>query len=157
MTKIEYHIIKDKPIYKNKILADLVFIFHCIIVLFVILAPFTNIPAILVLHITFAICLFVHWYANSNVCSLTILEANLRGLDRTDTFTHQFIGPMYDISTTEWSNIIWIITFVIMCISIYKLYHTDKFKIAWECYSNLKPEEVTWVKRFECFKPLFII
>jgi hypothetical protein len=89
MTKIEYHIIKEASSYKNKFLADLVFLFHCLIIIFVLFAPFTNIPAILILHITFAICLFTHWYANSNVCSLTVLEANLRGLDRTDTFTHQ--------------------------------------------------------------------
>jgi hypothetical protein len=155
MTKIENNI-KDKP-YKNVFLADIIFIFHCLIVAFILFAPFTNIPSILILHITFSISLFVHWYANSNVCSLTILEGNLRGLDRTDTFTHQFIGPVYDISSTEWSNIVWYITVFIMCVSIYKLYNTDKFKTSWECYKQLSKEELTWAKAFECFKPLFLI
>jgi predicted neutral ceramidase superfamily lipid hydrolase len=156
MSKIKNHKIKDN-LYKNVFLADLVFIFHCLIVAFVLFAPFTNIPSILILHITFSISLFVHWYANSNVCSLTILEGNLRGLDRTDTFTHQFIGPVYDISTTEWSNIVWYITVFIMCVSIYKLYNTDKFKTAWGCYQQLSKEETSWTKAFECFKPLFLI
>ena len=147
----------NEIINKNMILADLVFLFHCIIVLFILFAPFTDIPAILILHIIFSICLFVHWYANSNVCSLSVLESNLRGLDRTNTFTHQFIGPVYDISSSEWSSIIWMITFFIMSISIYKLYHSYKFKIAWECYNKLKKEESTMKNIIECFKPLFII
>jgi hypothetical protein len=157
MKKKEIEIIKEASPYKNKFLADLVFLFHCIVIIFILFAPFTNIPAILILHITFSICLFVHWYANSNVCSLTVLEANLRGLERTDTFTHQFIGPVYDISTSEWSDIIWVITFFVMCVAIYKLYNSDKFKIAWECYRNIKKEESSWGKTMDCFKPLFII
>lgn len=147
----------DEVIYKNIILADIVLLFHCIIVLFILFAPFTNIPAVLILHIIFSLCLFVHWHANSNVCSLSILEANLRGLDRTKTFTHQFISPIYDISSSEWSNIIWLITFFIMCVAIYKLYHSDKFKIAWGCYKNLKKEDSTFKNIIQCFKPLFII
>jgi len=141
---------------KNKLLADLVYIFHFIVIIFVLLAPFTNIPAILILHITFSVCLFVHWYANSNVCSLTVLEANLRGLERSETFTHQFIGPIYDISSTGWSNFIWLITIFIMCIAVYKLYNTDKFKTAWKCYYNLK-ENSSYTKILECFKPLFLL
>lgn len=150
-----------QPSLFTLLLADSIFVFHCIIILFVLFAPFTNIPALLILHITFAISLMVHWSANSNVCSLSILEANLRGLDtREDTFTHQFIAPVYEISSTEWSNIVWVITIVVACISVYKLYYSDKFKVAWKCYSESESVETfsDKVKQFlECFKPLFII
>jgi hypothetical protein len=149
------------PSVLSLLLADSIFVFHCIIILFVIFAPFINIPAILILHITFVFSLIVHWRANSNVCSLSIFEAHLRGLDtREDTFTHQFIAPVYDISATEWSNIVWIITSVALCISIYKLYNTDKFKIAWKCYSESSSKTTIYSKTshfLACFKPLFII
>jgi hypothetical protein len=149
------------PSILSLLLADSIFVFHCIIILFILFAPFTNIPAILILHITFAFSLIVHWHANSNVCSLSILETHLRGLDTSeDTFTHQFIAPMYDISSTEWSNIVWIVTSIVLGISVYKLYHTDKFKIVLKCYSESKPETTTFSKItqfLECFKPLFII
>lgn len=149
-----------KPTSMNLLLADSIFIFHIIIILFVLFAPFTNIPAILILHITFAICLIVHWYTNSNVCSLSIFEAQLRGLDRQDTFTHKFVAPMYEISATEWSNIVWIITIIVLCISLYKLYNSEKFKMAWKCYSK-SPSRNTLRENLnqlmECFKPLFII
>jgi hypothetical protein len=150
-----------QPSVLSLLLADSIFLFHCIIILFILFAPFANIPAILILHITFAFSLIVHWYANSNVCSLSILEAHLRGLDtREDTFTHKFIAPMYDISATEWSNIVWIVTSIVLCISVYKLYHTDKFKIAWDCYNNVKSEKTIYnkiIQILQCFKPLFII
>jgi hypothetical protein len=153
--------INSKPSAFNLLLADLIFVFHCVIILFVLFAPFTNIPAILILHIVFAISLMVHWNANSNVCSLSILEAHLRGLDgREETFTHKFIAPVYDISSTEWSNIVWIITFVVFCISIYKLYNTDKFKIAWKCFEEMEPSDKLkdkFLHLVNCFKPLFIM
>lgn len=152
---------QPQPSILTLLLADSIFVFHCLIILFVLFAPFTNVPAILILHITFAISLMVHWNANSNVCSLSILEANLRGLDtREDTFTHQFIAPVYDISATEWSNIVWVITTVVLLISIYKLYYSDKFKTAWKCYSEIESGETFSDKIgqfLECFKPLFIL
>ena len=145
----------------NLFLADLIFLFHCIVILFVLFAPFTNIPAILILHIVFAMSLMVHWNANSNVCSLSIMEAHLRGLNgREETFTHKFIAPVYDISATEWSNIVWYITVIVMCISIYKLYNTDKFKNAWKCFNELEPSQNTSERLFNiinCFKPIFIM
>jgi hypothetical protein len=145
----------------NLLLADLIFLFHCIVILFVLFAPFTNIPAILILHIVFALSLMVHWNANSNVCSLSIMEAHLRGLDsREHTFTHQFIAPVYDISATEWSNIVWCITVIVMGISIYKLYNTEKFKIAWQCFNELESSNNMGDRIFNminCFKPLFIM
>lgn len=145
----------------NLLLADLIFLFHCIIILFVLFAPFTNIPAILILHIVFAFSLMIHWHANSNVCSLSIMEAHLRGLNsREDTFTHQFIAPVYDISATEWSNIVWCITVFVMGISIYKLYNTEKFKVAWKCFKESESSTDIADKIFNmvnCFKPLFIM
>ena len=147
---------------KNVFLADLVFIFHCIIILFVLLAPFTQIPAILILHITFGFCLFIHWWANSNVCSLTVLEASLRGLDRTDTFTHQFVAPLYEISASDWSNIIHLITYTTMAISIYYLYNSDKLKNTMKCISELQfSDDTTLFEKIKqyyiCTLPLFTL
>jgi len=145
----------------NLLLADLIFIFHCIVVIFIVFAPFLNIPSLLILHITSCVCLFVHWYTNSNICSLSIFEAHLRGLEyREDTFTHKFVAPIYDISLSEWSNIIWIITFILMCISIYKLYHNQKIKSAFECYSQLQRKNTLHdyiADIIYCFTPLFVL
>lgn len=146
---------------KNIFLADIVFVFHCIIVAFMILAPFTNIPAILVLHITSALCLITHWYFNSDVCSLSVLEANLRGLDRTHTFTHQFISPVYNITFTDWSTIVWITTSALLCVSMYKLYNSAKFESAFKCYKDKLTDDLLFKDKvslfFSCFSVLFIV
>ena len=140
---------------KNEFLADLIFYFNIFVVLFIVFIPFLNVPpAFLILHIVSCISLFVHWLSNSDICSLTVIEGQLRGVDRTETFTHQFISPVYKISSTEWSTIVWIITFFVMCVSIYKLYHTDKFKMALKCYYDTK--EFSIKHFFNCFRPLFI-
>ena len=129
---IEDNIIK--PPITNIILADIIHYFHIIIILFVVLAPFTNIISILILHITFCICLLIHWKLNSNLCSLTVFEGYLRGIDRTKTFTHQFISPIYDISSTDWCHISTIIVLIVLFVSLCKVIKSNKLKKLWtEC------------------------
>ena len=125
---------------------------------------FLNIPAFLILHVTFSFSLLLHWYNNNNECSLTYMEAKLRGLDRTESFTHKFIAPLYDISRTEWSRICYIVTIVLMFVSIHYLYNSDKVSQAWKCFTdrNSDPEykNLPLYRRiifsFNCFKPLLI-
>lgn len=148
----------------NIFLANMIYLFHIIVIVFVLLAPFSNIPAILILHVTFSFSLLIHWYNNNNECSLTYMEAKLRGLDRTESFSHKFISPLYDISKTEWSRYCYIITIVLMCVSIYYLYHSDKVSKAWKCFNdrskNLEYKNMPLYKKiifgFNCFKPLLI-
>lgn len=148
----------------NIFLANLVFVFHTIVVLFVLTAPFSNIPALLILHITFSISLILHWWFNSNECSLTYIEAKLRGLDKTQSFTHQFVAPMYEISTTEWSKICYIITIVLLCVSMYYLYNSERVSRAFGLYKSLSNDPDYLTKSFyeksfitfNCFKDLLI-
>lgn len=140
----------------NIILANIIHYFHIIIILFVVLAPFTNIISILILHITFCICLLVHWKMNSNVCSLTVFEGYLRGVERTRTFSHQFISPIYDISETNWCTISTIIVLIVLFISLCKLAKSDKLKKMWfeckEIYSTKYTDKVDkWIDLYNCF------
>jgi predicted neutral ceramidase superfamily lipid hydrolase len=149
----------------NVFLANCISIFHTLVVLFVLLAPFIDIPAILILHITFSICLLVHWWANNNICSLSYIESQLRGTDHTESFTHKFIAPIYDISKTEWSQICKIITIILLCISLYNLYYSKKTADIFRCYNKLIKDDNFLKKPFLsrlssyifCFKDLFIL
>ena len=134
--------------------ANIIWLFHLSVILFVLFAPFTNIPAILVLHITFAICLIAHWYTNSNACSLTVFESYLRGLPSKDTFMHQLISPIYDISSSDLDVLAYIVTLTTLFISIYLLYNNTVFQETMKCYSKLKNK--TFSNVIECFQPLFI-
>ena len=150
--KLKKDTVKDSK-KTNVFLADIIFIFHCLIVLFVLFAPFTKIPAILILHIVFVISLIIHWKLNSNVCSLSVMESQLRGLDRTETFTHSFIAPIYDISSSEWANICYYITYFVLGLSIYFLNVSPKFIYVRECLNNT----ITWEDTFKCIEPLFTL
>lgn len=147
------------------ILANIISLFHTIIILFILFAPFTDIPAILILHITFSLCLLVHWWANNNICSLSYIESQLRGTDYTKSFTHKFIAPIYDISQTEWSRICKIITIILLLISIYNLYYSKKTSQILQCYNTLIQDKEFLKKPFItrlssyiiCFKDFFTL
>ena len=121
------------------ILANIIKIFHISIILFILLAPYYDNPLISILHITFSICIMIHWYHNSNLCSLTILENKLRGIEYDKTFSHQFIAPIYDISNTKWNNIVWFITILCLIICIKNLYKSIKISMIKNIYNDIKP------------------
>ena len=108
----------------NEFMANLILLFHFCIVIFVLVAPFINIIAIWILHIIFCICMIIHWKLNNNICSLSVLEAKLRGLDYVETFAHKFVSPIYDISSSDWGSFTTVLTLIVLFISISKL--TDK-------------------------------
>lgn len=151
--------------YVNETLANLVSAFHGLIVLFVLLVPFLDTPYFFVLHFTFCVSLLVHWWGNSNVCSLSVLESKLRGLDYTESFTHQFVGPLYDISKTTWSRVCYIVTIILMCMSAYKIYTSNKWSEALRCYNivNTDPKykDLPFYKKivlyFDCFRILLCL
>lgn len=151
----------------NFFLANVVSLFHISIILFVLIAPFTDILSLLILHVVFCLTLLLHWVANNNICSLSVMEAKLRGLDYTESFSHKFIGPMYDISSTSWSNICYVITISLMLISIYMIYKSERLKNIMSDYQRIKdmikndPDNYTSMEKFNlytlCFKNLFVI
>ena len=151
----------DKTSDNNIFLANIIRIFHIFIILFVLIAPFTNLTALLILHITFSISLLVHWVFNSNECSLTLLESQLRGLPRNESFSYKFISPIYNISNTDWSYFCYIITISLMCVSIYKLYHSEKLAKTIKCFSEKSKMEISMYNKilifFDCFKDLLIL
>ena len=113
--------------------ANLIFILHCLFVLFILLVPWTDIPILLILHITFCISLFIHWKMNSDACCLTVLEGQMYGIRKPETFMQRLTSPIYTID----DNMVYFLTFVLMCISMYKLYRNRyKFTIAWNCYTH---------------------
>ena len=120
------------------ILANIISVLHILVVLFVIFAPFSNVLYILILHVSFAICLLLHWKNNSDVCSLSILESKLRNLDYTETYMHRLISPIYTISESELSKLCYIVTIITMSISIYKIYNSPKTYEILECIREIK-------------------
>lgn len=105
----------------NEILANIIWLIHLVIVLFMLFAPFSKIPALLILHITSSISLLLHWYWNSDICSLSLLESNLRGLPYKETFMNSIIGPVYTIPYYE-------MTIFLMLVSLLNLLNDPKIQ-----------------------------
>ncbi|NDC94037.1 hypothetical protein EB077_01815 [bacterium] len=105
----------------------------------------------------------MHWWGNSNVCSLSYLESSLRGLDYTQSFTHKFVSGIYDISKTEWSKITNDITIVLLCVSVYFLFKSDAFGKALKCFQEKQIEyrehsfRTRMAEYIKCFEPLFMV
>ncbi len=146
----------------NEILADFIYIFHILIIMFVLLAPFTNVPYFLVLHITFSMSLLVHWYFNSDVCSLSMIESQFRGIQYQQSFSHRIIAPIYNVSSTSWSSFCYFAVVSLSLYSVYKLYNNDKISQAWACYRRMEQElkdkdmsMTTKIKKYlACFAPV---
>ncbi len=132
------------------ILALIIRIIHIMLVLFIVLAPFSKIAPLLILNITGGWCLLVHWAANNDVCFLTMMEGKLRNIDYRQGFLHQFVAPIYNISDKQTSQISYGVVILSMLISLYNLLKSEALKEAKKCYENSG-------SFLDCFKILFTI
>ena len=130
------------------VLSTIIRILHIMIIVFILIAPFANEAPILILHITGAWCLLVHWVANNDVCFLTLMEGKLRGIDYKKGFLHQFVAPVYNISSESLSKLSYIVVLTSMMISLYHLVETQAFQNAKKCHDN----GGSWM---DCIKILF--
>lgn len=136
----------------NIFLANVIWAFHFMLVLFVVLAPVSKMPSILIIHITFCISLIVHWANNSDVCSLSVLESKLRGLDYTQSFTHKFIGPVYNVSKTSWTKFLYVVVVILMFVSLYLLYKSKCFKNFISSIKEYNNPDLSETERNKLFK-----
>ena len=121
----------------NIILANLVRLFHIIVIIFVLIGPFSKNPLVLILHIVFCLCLMIHWMFNSDTCFLTLLETKIRGIDDNESFTYKFVAPMYNITHTKWNKLVWVITIIVCLIAVFNLKNSAKFKLILKELNNL--------------------
>lgn len=107
----------------------LITILHVLVVLFVVIAPFSNSNYLLTMHIILIPFIVLHWILNNNTCSLTLAEKYIREIsygiksDDKDCFVYQFIAPIYDFNKDHeaYSNFIYLFTFVLWGISVHNL------------------------------------
>lgn len=111
----------------------LITVLHMIVVLFIIITPFTNSNYLLTMHAFIVPFIIFHWWMSSNICSLTVAENYVRsklypGSPIDDCFTYKFIAPIYDFNKNyeNYSKFTYGLTFSLWIITIYKL--MTKFK-----------------------------
>jgi hypothetical protein len=78
------------------LISNLILLIHVILVLYIIVTPFTNFPLNNLLHCTLIVCILIHWLANDNTCCLTLLEKYFRkNCNSKDLFFQRLVGPVY--------------------------------------------------------------
>ena len=104
------------------ILASLIQAIHFVIVTFITFGSFSCDPGVLLVHATSCLCLLVHWYANQDICSLSLIESTVRGVAYKDTFVHRIVSPIYNISEKSVKVLCYTVATMGMVISGVKLY-----------------------------------
>lgn len=90
--------------FLNDTILILINTLHLLVILFVLLAPFSNSNYLLLLHIIVVPFIIFHWVLNNNLCCLTIMEAYIKekttgvktSLD--ECFVYQIVAPIYDFN-----------------------------------------------------------
>ena len=104
----------------SEFLATLVAIAHGIATLFVGLVPFVGSLDLVLINIAFMFGIMAHWYLNSNVCALTLLEKFLRREpDDEKTFFGSVFGGIYSLHKD--SPVYWIGIWFLVAVSFLRL------------------------------------
>lgn len=112
----------------NCVLANIVWVLHILFVVFVIYAPFSSHPQLVVMHaITIPFVCF-HWMLANDTCCLTLCERWLRGCEAKESFFHNLVSPVYNaavpgagISDETLSKWIWAATLLLWSVSAVRL------------------------------------
>lgn len=108
----------------NKFLASVIAVLHLAFIVWVVVAPFTNSPAMLVLHAITMPFLWVHWALNADGCFLTLVEKKLRGVSDDKSFFYNLVSPIYllkGVTDGDVRQAVMYASVLLWCISVNKL------------------------------------
>lgn len=106
---------------RSVFLANVIWVLHIILVLWIVITPFTNNEPMLVLHVMVIPFLAMHWITGNDTCALTLMERYLRGCDSKDSFFHNLVSPVYKIDDKVIGNIAWVAALALWSVSLSKV------------------------------------
>lgn len=112
----------------DEITADIIYMIHLFVLIFVIVAPFMSNQKILVIEMALLLAIMFHWITNNQVCCLTEVEKILRNKEHdTQTFFGNLIGPVYTFGKD--SMMYQIALFTLIMITLYKVKPLEAFEV----------------------------
>ena len=130
----------------SSVLATVIKFVHFVLIMFIIVVPFTSSEWLLTLHAIGMPGLIIHWLTNNNVCSLTLLESQLTGESMDRTFIGKIVHPFFEVNNyTVYSIVIglWLLT-------LYKLYPT-RYRMLRACLHIAWNYLYSWIIYFRNF------
>jgi len=105
----------------------LISVLHILVILFVLMAPFTSNNTLLFLHLIIIPLIVFHWRINDNTCILTKMEKHINKIShdikpsKKDSFLYQFISPIYDFKGNyeNYTTFLYSSMFILWTISFY--------------------------------------
>ncbi len=119
----------------NNIALFLINIIHLLVIIFILLAPFSNSTFILLVHVIIVPFIMLHWLLNNDTCAVTEMEKFVRSqmeggrpVANGECFSYKIIGPVYNFisENADYSKYTWLLTLGLWGISLYKV--NDKYK-----------------------------
>lgn len=101
--------------------ANIVWLLHILLVVWVVVTPFTSNEPMLLLHLFAIPTLWIHWTLSDDTCSLTLLESKLRGCEPTESFFHSLVGPVYKIEDSDTRLVAWYASVVLWLVTVSKV------------------------------------
>ena len=114
----------------NDIILFLINIIHILVIVFVVIVPFTNNNLLLLLHSIVIPFIMLHWILNNDSCAITLIEKYIRiqinggnYIDDKDCLSYKVIGPIYNFMNEhiDYSKWTWIMTIMLWFVTLYKL------------------------------------
>jgi len=113
----------------NSILLLIINCVHLMVILFVVIVPFTNSKLLLLLHSIIVPFIMFHWIINNDTCAITVMEKFMREqingciVSENECFSHKIIGPVYNFMNehVDYSQWTWVMTITLWLITMYKL------------------------------------
>jgi hypothetical protein len=110
-------------------ISNIIYIIHCLVVLTIVIVPFTHYTVLLELYSLFVPFIVLHWILNNDMCVLTLLESYLSGKPINETFIGRIVRPIFSFnklgkrfSLESWH--IYVITILLYLLALYNLQST---------------------------------
>jgi hypothetical protein len=116
-------------LFDNFVLA-LINLIHFLVILFVIIVPFTNYTFLLLIHSIIVPFIMIHWLLNNDTCAITEAERFVRiklnggnPVNYNECFSYKLVSPVYNFisDNPDYSKMTWGITATLWLVSLYKL------------------------------------
>ena len=105
--------------------ANLIWVLHILLVIWLVVTPFTQNEPMLVLHLIMVPFLWFHWILNDDTCALTLIEQKLRGIDPSEcaekSFFFNLVSPVYKIQDDAVRKISWVLSIALWLVTLSKV------------------------------------
>lgn len=105
--------------------ANLIWLLHILLVVWLVVTPFTQNEPMLVLHLIMVPFLWFHWILNDDTCALTLIEQKLRGIDPSEcsekSFFFNLVSPVYKIQDDAVRKISWVLSIALWLVTLSKV------------------------------------